>query len=105
MAIDINGLGSNSISESSQGSGTNRVNEGKEQSTRNAETTQQHTDVVTITPSAAKLHAVEKSLESIPVVDQKRVEQLRNAIESGQYTVDAKRTAEKFLQFETVLHR
>jgi negative regulator of flagellin synthesis FlgM len=106
MAIEMSGIGSSGLTETGENSASRKiVNEGQEQVSRNTNPTQNLSDQVTITPSAAKLHAVEQKLASVPVVDQQRVDQLRSAIESGQYQIDAKRTAEKFLQFETILHR
>ena len=102
MAIEMSGIGSSGLTETGENSASRKiVNDGKEQQAgNNATKTQSHSDQVTITPSAAKLQAVEQKLAAVPVVDQQRVEQLRSAIESGEYQVDAKRTAEKFLQFE-----
>jgi negative regulator of flagellin synthesis FlgM len=105
MAVDITGLGASNPAKVGENSTKNRVDDGNGQTTRSNNQAQQHADVVTITPSAAKLQAVEQKLASIPVVDQARVDQLRNAIESGQYKVDPQRTAEKLLQMESALHR
>lgn len=106
MAIEMSGIGSSGLLETGENSASRKVvNEGKEQGSRNSTPTMSLSDQVTITPSAAKLLAVEQKLAAVPVVDQQRVEQIRSAIENGQYQFDAKRTAEKFLQFETNLHR
>lgn len=60
-------------------------------------------DTVKLTEQGEKLAALEASIESQPVVDTKRVESLRNAILDGSYSVNAERTAEKLMAFETLL--
>ncbi len=60
-------------------------------------------DTVSLTEQGEKLAALEASIESQPVVDTKRVESIRNAILDGSYSVNAERTAEKLLAFETQL--
>jgi len=37
------------------------------------------------------------------VVDTKRVEQIKQAIESGSYEVNAEKVADKLMQFESIL--
>lgn len=63
------------------------------------------TDSVTITPYAAKLHAAERDLKAVPVVDAERVEQLRNAIQNGEYEIDPAKIADKFISLESSLYR
>ncbi|MFV2056047.1 MAG: flagellar biosynthesis anti-sigma factor FlgM [Thiohalomonadales bacterium] len=107
MTIDINGVGKTTIPDLKQGSVPKQLNGGEQQTLREEKTAISvgTSDTVNITRSAASLQAVEQQLSSIPVVDQKRVEQLRLAIENGSYQIDAQRTAEKFLEMEFVLNR
>ncbi len=60
-------------------------------------------DSVSLTDQAAKLSALEASIEKQPVVDTKRVEAIRSAILDGSYNVNAEQTAEKLMAFETLL--
>lgn len=55
---------------------------------------------VTLTDAAKRLAALERAVAAVPDVDMARVEELRNAIESGRYTVDAERIATRLLDIE-----
>ncbi len=58
----------------------------------------QHADAgqtaVTLSPRAAELKQLETQLAAIPVVDRARVESIKEAIASGQYTINAENIAE-----------
>jgi negative regulator of flagellin synthesis FlgM len=58
---------------------------------------------VTLTDAARRLAALERVVASIPDVDVARVAELRSAIESGRYTVDAERIASRLLDLEREL--
>ena len=60
-------------------------------------------DHVTLTQSALNLQKVAAAVANAPVVDSKKVESIKLAIDSGTYKVDAGRTADKILQFEKLL--
>ena len=60
-------------------------------------------DAVSFTDTASKLQRLEGSLASVPVVDEKRVAEVRQAINEGTYKVDHKSVAEKFVQFEGLM--
>lgn len=49
---------------------------------------------VTLSPRAAELKQLETQLAAIPVVDRARVESIKEAIASGQYTINAENIAE-----------
>lgn len=55
---------------------------------------------IRLTDAAANLKQVERRLADVPDVDKKRVETLRQKIESGAYEVDAGRLADRVLAFE-----
>ena len=57
-------------------------------------------DTVRLTDEARQLQELERTLESLPVVDEQRVADVKEAISSGQYTVDAESVAEKMLRIE-----
>lgn len=57
-------------------------------------------EAVHITGSAKQLASLEQTLKDLPVIDEARVANLRSAIESGTYVVDATRVAEKLLMLE-----
>jgi negative regulator of flagellin synthesis FlgM len=58
---------------------------------------------VKLTDSAMQLAALEKALAQVPDVDLKRVEEVRTAIQSGDYKIDAQRIAAKLMQLERAL--
>jgi len=109
MAIAVNSVGTSIIpdleSKLTANANINDVNDGNTTVSRDDASARQKTDQVSITPSAAKLQAVEKKLASLPVVDQARVDKLKSAVESGEYQIDTQRIAEKFLQFESELYK
>ena len=109
MAIEVNRVGSSIIpdieSKSTANANINDVNDGNKTVSRDDASARQQTDQVSITPSAAKLQAVEQKIASLPVVDQARVDKLKSAVESGEYQIDTQRIAEKFLQFESELYK
>lgn len=55
---------------------------------------------VRLTDTAANLKQIESRLADLPDVDRKRVETLRQRIESGAYEVNAGRLADRVLAFE-----
>jgi len=55
---------------------------------------------VRLTDTAANLKQIETRLADQPDVDRKRVESLRDRIESGAYEVNAGRLADRILAFE-----
>lgn len=55
-------------------------------------------DSVQISSQAQALAAMEGKLKDIPDVNQKRVNELRDAINGKRYTVDAERLADKMLK-------
>jgi negative regulator of flagellin synthesis FlgM len=101
MAIDISGLPgkiTNDALDTAKSTANNAT-----QADANTSNPKTITDAVTITNQASKLKALEDSVSTQSVVDSERVEQLKSAIDSGDYKVDPQRVAEKFLQFESNL--
>ncbi len=57
-------------------------------------------DRVTLTPQAQRLKELEGQVSRLPVVDQAKVERIRNEITQGTYQLDPQRVAEKMIHFE-----
>lgn len=57
-------------------------------------------DTVNITSSGLLLARLEEAVQRAPVVDRERVAAIKDAIASGTYEIDDRRTAEKLLKFE-----
>ncbi|MCB1749219.1 MAG: flagellar biosynthesis anti-sigma factor FlgM [Gammaproteobacteria bacterium] len=60
-------------------------------------------DVVTLTDLASRLQRLTDSVRDLPVVDQARVAELRDQIESGRYQVEDGEIADKVAAFEAQL--
>ncbi len=58
---------------------------------------------VQITDQARKLAALEQAVQSLPVVNDGRVAEIRSAIEDGRYQISPERIAEKLLRTEQEL--
>lgn len=57
-------------------------------------------DQVSLTPTALLLQGAERRLADQPVVDQQRVEAIRQAIAEGRYQVNPERVAAKLMGWE-----
>ena len=89
MAININNLSnSNQVKQQSQV---------KQQATQSSVTAEQaktaSKDSVSITPQAKQLGELQKKAKEGPAIDQKKIEELKKAIVSGEYKVDPKKLA------------
>ena len=62
------------------------------------------TDTVSLSDNAVQLDKLGNSVASSPVVDAQRVEQVKQAIQDGNYEVDPVKIAEKLMQFESLLN-
>jgi len=103
MVIDFNA--SNSPNRSTQtGAATGRRDAAAEGTRPAAQGNAQNTPAaegqVKLSAQAQKLQAVEERLRELPVVDNERVVQIRQAISDGSYNVDSGRIADKLLALE-----
>lgn len=57
-------------------------------------------DSVSITPQAKQLSELQKKANDEPAVNQKKVEQLKKAIQAGEYKVNPEKLAESIMKFE-----
>lgn len=60
-------------------------------------------DKVTFTNTALRLQELEKLVASQPVVDTQRVNEIRNSIENGSFSINPERIADKLISLETAL--
>jgi len=60
-------------------------------------------DTVSITGTASQLHALEKQLASLPVVDVQRVDAVKREISNGTFEINPPRIAEKMIQIESAI--
>ena len=84
--------------------GVNRKVQGSpEDSKRAAQSGVAANDTVELTSSAKLLERLDKTLASMPVVDNDRVAAVKAAIENGDYQIDADAIADAMLRFELSL--
>ena len=55
-------------------------------------------------PAKKEFQALEAAIKELPAVDEAKVAELRNAIESGSYEVDGASIADKLLKMDSELH-
>ena len=103
MAIEPTGPSTTNINTSSGSSQTTDVKTDALDKNKNKSVINTTADAVTLTATAEKLKALEEKLAAVPEVDSERVAQLREAINTGQYKIDAESTAEKLIEFEKLL--
>jgi len=101
MSIDINGISSTKVNSPPDESQV------KQQQAKQPATTDtgksSATDTISISENAAQLGKADNVVDTKPVVDTQRVEQVKKAIENGSYKVDAVKVADKLMQFESIL--
>ena len=103
MAIEPTGPSTTNINTSSGSSQTTDVKTEALDKNKNKSVINTTADAVTLTATAEKLKALEEKLAAVPEMDSERVAQLREAINTSQYKIDAESTAEKLIEFEKLL--
>jgi negative regulator of flagellin synthesis FlgM len=84
-----------------KGSNSNGVVTDRSQSeSSTAASASQSGDTVTLTNSARSLQKIEEAVAKAPVVNAEKVAAVKQAVNSGNYQIDAGRVADKLLQFE-----
>ncbi len=62
-----------------------------------------NSDIVSITPTATGIKNASETSTSAPAINESRVTEIKNALQSGRYQINPERIAEKMLQLETKL--
>jgi negative regulator of flagellin synthesis FlgM len=103
MAITVNNENLNRVMVSGQNRNVKEVTQGETvrqtQRSRNANSE----DRVTITRVSIDLQNALDSLSDVPIVDAKRVEEIKSAIQQNTYKIDSAKVAQKMMQFERTL--
>lgn len=60
-------------------------------------------DSLRLTGEATSLQALQRELSAAPAVDSARVEQVKQALESGTYRIDPAKIAERMLEMDNLL--
>ncbi|VAW53079.1 hypothetical protein MNBD_GAMMA06-1944 [hydrothermal vent metagenome] len=101
MSIDINGLSTPKVQAPADDS---QLKQPAEKQPATVETGQSSAaDTVSLSDNARQLGKLDNTSVAAPVVDTKRVEQIKQSIESGSYEVNAEKVADKLMQFESIL--
>ena len=101
MAVNLTGLDLSGTAASTTHKTSSTPNSSTQGTTQDA--TQQPQKEVSVSSTAALLSHLHRSLEATPVIDQKRVESIRNAIASGTYQVDSGKIAHGLINTERAL--
>lgn len=98
MAININNLNnSNQVQQAQQ----QQVKQQSAQSAAsNAQVKTSGQDSVSITPQAKQLNELQKKATDAPVVNQKKIDELKKAISAGDYKVNPEKLAASIANFE-----
>ncbi|XQW85795.1 flagellar biosynthesis anti-sigma factor FlgM [Thalassotalea piscium] len=100
MAININNLSNNSQIKQNVDLQAQVKEKAAQTNTSAAQTKVAHKDSVSITPQAKQLTELQKKAQEAPVVDAKKMAQLKKAIESGEYKVNPEKLAASIAKFE-----
>jgi negative regulator of flagellin synthesis FlgM len=98
MAINTNNLNTNNAVQIAQ---QKHVQQQTAQSTSaNNQVKASPQDSVSITPQAQQLSELQKKAADEPIVNQKKIEELKKAISAGEYKVDPEKLAASIANFE-----
>ncbi|WP_455234530.1 flagellar biosynthesis anti-sigma factor FlgM [Thiogranum longum] len=104
MEIENSRIASLVPQSSGQGAAVgNQEHRGAEASSGDSGSTNSTADRVSLTSDARQLQQLESRIASEPVVDNQRVETVRNAVENGTFAVNSERIADKLLSIEQAL--
>ncbi len=104
MAIEINGQHTPLTTNVNEGAGKTAAQ--NEQNAKSSDTKGRSAalgDSVNLTDTASMLKKMEASLSTVPVIDEKRVESVKQSILNGSFNIDPGRIAEKMLNYESML--
>jgi negative regulator of flagellin synthesis FlgM len=104
MAINISNLGNNNPIKQKTEQQT-QVKQQAAQATVNVEQSKSaRQDSVSITPQAKQMTELQKKAGDGPMIDQKKIEQLKKAIASGEYKINPEKLAASIAGFEFQLN-
>lgn len=104
MSININGVGGSSVPGKVNGTADNTKLRSQEQTPTATESGKSSTsDTLSLSEGAKQLGKLENSAIAAPVIDAKRVAQVKAAIANGSYEINPAKIAGKLSQFEAML--
>lgn len=100
MAININNLGNTQPIKNKVEQQTQTKQQVNQNVANNAQAKSVRQDSVSITPQAKQLSELQKKAADGPMIDAKKIEELKKAISSGEYKVDPQKLSESMMSFE-----
>jgi len=98
MTININNL--NNQTQVHQNKQTQVKQDAAQAANNNAQVKHVARDSVSLTPQAQQLKELQKKSVDAPSIDQKKIDELKKAISSGEYKVDAEKLMKNMLSYE-----
>ncbi|XPF93774.1 flagellar biosynthesis anti-sigma factor FlgM [Colwellia sp. RE-S-Sl-9] len=99
MALNINNLnGSNQVKQKIEQQTQVKQQVVQQSNTEQSKAARQ--DSVSLTPQAKQMSELQKKAADAPMVDQKKIDQLKKAITSGEYKIDPEKLAANIANFE-----
>lgn len=98
MAININNL--NNTSQVHQNKNAEVKQKVAETANSTAQVKQVGRDSVSITPQAKQLSELQKKAADAPVINQKKIDELKKAITAGDYKINPEKLAQNISNFE-----
>jgi negative regulator of flagellin synthesis FlgM len=98
MTININNL--NNQTQVHQNKQTQVKQDAAQVANNNAQVKHVARDSVSLTPQAQQFKELQKKSADAPAVDQKKIDELKKAISSGEYKVDAEKLMKNMLSYE-----
>ena len=98
MTININNL--NNQTQVHQNKQTQVKQDAAQNANNDAQVKHVARDSVSLTPQAQQFKELQKKTASAPAVDQKKIDELKKAITSGEYKVDAEKLMKNMLSYE-----
>jgi len=102
MAIDIRNVNT-SAGRTAQSKNSGKVSSEGSGPSGNASATAQ--DAVNLTGQAQQIDKIVSRLKDLPVSNESRVAEIKEAIANGEYQVDADRVASKLIDFESGMRK
>ncbi|MGC8120537.1 flagellar biosynthesis anti-sigma factor FlgM [Marinobacter sp. VGCF2001] len=103
MSVDLNGIGPgqvNTTRTTADKAGGNQAPKAPQSDNAQAKSPAARGENVNLSSQAKDLKQLEQRLGDFPEMDDERIEQIRSALESGTYKVDAQKLAQKMLDMD-----
>ncbi|MEI6893056.1 MAG: flagellar biosynthesis anti-sigma factor FlgM [Colwellia sp.] len=101
MAININNLNTNNQVQQNQQKQQKQVEQQSVNSASNpAQVKNSGQDILSITPQAKQLNELQQKAADAPVINEKKIDELKKAISAGDYKIDADKLAANVANME-----